>query len=325
MFVPKNSRTSCRKTQHILAITHKTTMFLFSINFFLSSKMFRFAFAHIAVGIKLKQICYFYKICNELTIIKNKINIASDVVILTDHVGHVRQMCRYANIIHPDTNFKKIITKFYTSRYGKKENMKFAIANMHKWYLTSLTYDVILYMDIDVVFSPKMNLRVFENRVEWFVKSRYIISSTSDHESPINAGIIIFKPNATIFRKGMNLLKTNKFTKEYGFNNSFRPHELFKNRFTNTRMMKKNTWNFFHGDSDQGLFTLMYLNNNNYCHTGKKIRFHHYWSLFKPHNCRNFTNKIHVAENDLFCMNAIDIFQTSGSEKNCRHINQFIL
>ena len=96
------------------------------------------------------------------------------------------------------------------------------------------------------------------------------LSGTADHSSPINGGVLLLKPSRAVYEEGLELLRTRSFSGALGFNNSGSLQSALNMTMSalsvatsrsliRTYAYQANTWNFVNGESDQGLFTTMYM------------------------------------------------------------------
>ena len=104
------------------------------------------------------------------------------------------------------------------------------------------------------------------------------LSGMPDHSSPINGGVLLLKPNRTVYEEGLKLLRTRSFSTTTGFNGSGSLQRAlnatvmsptlsaaFRQRVARTVAYHTDTWGFVNGDSDQGLFTAMYMARGRFC------------------------------------------------------------
>ena len=161
----------------------------------------------------------------------------------------------------------------------------------------------VLYLDSDVDagwYIPSAGIlrrhRLGDKLAE-FAASPCRLCASPDHAAPMNAGIMLLKPNASDYREGLDLLRTRSFSRAEGFNRTGSLRKALnatlaalgprgREELTRTGGYSKDSWDFVCGDSDQGLFTTVYMARHarRFCvpkHPRRPV-VHHFWAGDKP-------------------------------------------
>jgi hypothetical protein len=120
------------------------------------------------------------------------------------------------------------------------------------------------------------------------------LSGTPDHSSPINGGVLLLKPNRTVYEEGLQLLRTRTFDATAGFNRSGSLRSAMnasmpalsgaaRRLAESTFAYQANTWDFVNGDADQGLFTAIYMARGRFCAPRhRRLCVQHFMAREKP-------------------------------------------
>lgn len=165
------------------------------------------------------------------------------------------------------------------------------VETLHKWEVLSLTRArVAVFVDLDVELLPQRSLALADpsataaaleraaapaRRVatEWAAllrcasSSNYSLLATPDHSSPVNAAIMLLRPDAALFREGIEVLHAaaaTPFDNELGWGRVGKPsvslpltdHAWYR-RPGHMEMLDKDTWRFVGAQIDQGFFFYM--------------------------------------------------------------------
>ena len=203
----------------------------------------------------------------------------AEVVVLTNNVSLVREECsvvgKLLRVLPFEANFSQLVDRWHASAHhnirggGLVRKNRAMKTNLLKWQYVGMTeYAVIYSSDLEV--DHFFNRSVMESHAnQWPLKLhrfRHMPSdllATGDFESPFNGCTFLLKPNRRLFQVGVQVLETLRFNLTHGFNLSGRPHDLLlardRVRFRLARAVQRNTWDFVGGNTDQGLFTYIYL------------------------------------------------------------------
>ena len=203
----------------------------------------------------------------------------AEVLVLTNNVSLVEQECAHIGaqlrVLEFDAAFAQTIQRYRASALHNvsgsvlcsKSHSTFA--NLRKWQYVSMTeYAVIFSSDFDVDFffnasAMALHAANWPLHLHRFRHSRLQLLATGCFESPFNGGNFLLKPSRRLYDIGVEVLETGRFNLSHGFNFSGRPraliHPLNAVRFRIARSIRKDTWDFAGGNTDQGLFTYIYL------------------------------------------------------------------
>ena len=168
--------------------------------------------------------------------------------------------------------------------------------NLFKWHLASLVmYDAILYADTDVDLLPVQTAwdaaASAHVRDQWAQTLPQLVRDPSvrlvgsaDWSSPINGGILLFLPSASLYEEGVRLLATAPFDVNRGWNYTGSPVQLLGpsarlRHVDNSTLMHAGrraliddlAWTFVAADIDQGFLVYMTLGRQSlmrYAHHG---------------------------------------------------------
>lgn len=108
-----------------------------------------------------------------------------------------------------------------------------------------------------------------------------------DFESPINAGVMLFKPSAATYRRGVDALTSMQWNLTHGFELAGSscaglPQKTMMNFKSNG--LRKCSWNFLGANTDQGLFWYVFgiLQHSVVRSRLKEYYVKHFWAYFKP-------------------------------------------
>ena len=157
-----------------------------------------------------------------------------------------------------------------------------ATTALAKWQLLTLTeYRAIFMVDLDVDMflqsagrppadprrAPGLRHTLVE-RYQQFLRSQTTLVASADYHSPINTGVMMLKPSTSTYERGLHTLEMGSFDFINGFDEvgppqqAFPWHKMTLNQslvFNESRMVKRNSWNFVGSAGDQGLFVYEFL------------------------------------------------------------------
>ena len=158
------------------------------------------------------------------------------------------------------------------------------MAALLKWqFVNLLQYRAVFFSDVDVDLflhsagrpPAASTSREAQLKKAWTTGLRLFLQSSAqqlvargDYHSPINTGVMLIKPNASIYARGVRVLQTFNHSWRQGFNRTGAPRDLLPltsmrsrmaRSINNTVMMMHNTWHFVGGEGSQGLFVYVYL------------------------------------------------------------------
>lgn len=179
-----------------------------------------------------------------------------------------------------------------------------------KWQIVGYTAaELIVFLDLDVELLPfhlsRPRSKTLASAADWHAllvcasKRNESMFSWSDHASPVNAGLMIVKPSTTLYRTGLEVLKSAVFNQTHGWELVGRPSvavpptdDAWRVQPGALRMFDRDNWVFVHAGLDQGFFFHMYRVRN---HMGADLRLscgaavgkgvtklHHYAAGSKP-------------------------------------------
>ena len=216
----------------------------------------------------------------------------AEVVVLTNNASLVRSWCsssaqgqarrRGFRVVPLDRALRPLIEGWsrmlnYSRASWFRSLSLHALYKLQLWRLTE--YRVLLYTDADVdpfLFSAGQppashrgeRERAFTVGLQSFLQSDVQLTASSDYHSPINTGVMLLKPNASLFARGLAILRRRQFDRERGFDAVGRPRDALSHfrrssemwRVLNhTRMLAANDWDFIGGHAGQGLFVYLFL------------------------------------------------------------------
>ena len=157
-----------------------------------------------------------------------------------------------------------------------------------KWQIFALDFDRVVYTDTDVdpYFAASYSRLDFTKAFHHVARmSGATMYGHPDHASPINTGLLVVTPNATLYEQGKDVVRRNRFNTTHGFDLLGAPQDtmLINEHTRHTVCVRENTWQFVGGDSDQGLFAhMMYVRKELTVLTPQHMDANHFWGWFKP-------------------------------------------
>lgn len=203
----------------------------------------------------------------------------AEIVVLTSNVSFVHEECtaaaEFLRVLPFNVQFTQLIDRWHASAEhnisggGLVRKHRAMRSNLQKWQYVSMTeYAAVYSSDLDVdhffnVSAMALHAMHWPIKLHRFKHMPLDLLGTGCFESPFNGGNFLLKPSRRIFELGVQVLETLRFNVTHGFNHSGRPHDLLlprdRVRFRIARAVAHNTWDFAGGNTDQGLFTYMYL------------------------------------------------------------------
>ena len=216
---------------------------------------------------------------------------ASEGVVLTNEIEYVRSLCHTS----PRPRVRSFDERLTNAVFSYRERFErllgnnktkplggVGIAALFKWQLVALTeYRAILATDLDVdlfLYSAgvppppytdagaRARLALKE-RVAAFLASPIDLLAAGDVHSPINTAVMLLKPNASTYRRGLRVLRQAGWSytlghggggAHYGTPRALIPWGVLPRHkagaINRSRMLKYNTWHFVASEGDQGLF-----------------------------------------------------------------------
>ncbi|KAJ1635335.1 hypothetical protein T492DRAFT_966542 [Pavlovales sp. CCMP2436] len=166
---------------------------------------------------------------------------------------------------------------------------------MLKWDIVRLTqYDVIFFTDTDALLQLTHSNQAAAAEHAWtvqydaFLRSPAQLVGGPDHNSPINAGVMLLKPSERVYREGLAAMRRG-WDADTGWEHAGLPIDIippdYKRVFASTNPLRANHWGAQdHGEYEQGLFTYMYLVHERAFVKAKFSNYTmtHYYGSFKP-------------------------------------------
>lgn len=170
-------------------------------------------------------------------------------------------------------------------------------------------YRAILYTDTDVdlgspvpsALTPTPAARkAWTAALQEFLDGPQLLAASRDAHSPVNGGILLIKPSESAYDFGVGVLRRRRFNVSHGFDLAGPPRQQMhagmvsrwargrmKRAYLASHMLRDNTWDFVGANSDQGLFSFVYLLklhalHQNRHHTKCAYRLRHFWGVGKP-------------------------------------------
>ena len=190
-----------------------------------------------------------------------------------------------------DTELDKYASIFASTH---KTNARMSLDyNFHKklffkWQIFTLDFDRVIFTDTDVdpyLGTSYSSVQFQRARKHVRLMPKGMMYGYSDHESPVNTGILVVRPNVTLYELGKQVIKRCKFNVTHGFDLQGPPRNtMLGNPYTaNTMCIKNNTWEFVGGDSDQGLFShMMFVQRELSVTYPLYMTSNHFWGGNKP-------------------------------------------
>ena len=161
-----------------------------------------------------------------------------------------------------------------------------AVYMMLRWVIFAMEREarVAVYLDLDVEIMPRLSALLAEMPgatrdsddlvtatgrdwaalVSCFDRSRqFALLSYPDHSSPVHGAVLIARPNMTLFKDGIALIRrtgaAGPFNLTLGWDSVGPPHEvvshddhIWRRRRGHTHLLDKDNWDFVNADTDQG-------------------------------------------------------------------------
>lgn len=241
-----------------------------------------------------------------------------DVGIVTDH--------EWENPIHACHHTFQIVPDDFTLNASLKYKAATDRIYFYKWTLVRLVqYNVIVFMDVDIDIV-NMNMNHILEHLHEFKKSEFIISGQNDWAVPLNAGLFAIKPSLTRFTRGINLVSNKYFVNNFNYLGP--PLSLFNTtkvypQFLQCKMIRSNTWNVVSGNTDQGLFSMLYVLQGN-AHYARHLRVGHFWWILKPfQQCRRWVSQVSDA-NEKYCQSIVGKWNNKSSSVCTKHFQSVL-
>ena len=149
-----------------------------------------------------------------------------------------------------------------------------------------------------------------------FVLSDCAIQATPDHSAMVHGGIMLIKPNRTLYDTAHAILRERAFNYTHGFEFKGSPQQVIlhpEKIVTKARGYWADTWKFVGGGSDQGLFSYLRTRVHLFAFDWN-IRVRHFWAADKPwrlFSCKRF---FHTASP--YCQDHLKKYQKKATP-NC--------
>ena len=237
------------------------------------------------------------------TFVERNATLQVDIGVLTYTRWNVSRECPGAKAVHADDNFTQAVQNIYREHNPKYSGnchlcqAKTASILVLKWVLVNLVaYDLVLFLDLDIDVDNMLttfHMTLLQNGILDFAKSNAAIAADSDWAVPINTGVMLLRPNASIYREGMALLRTGVFNTNNGLGHLGPPSSVKTNssedwklppRFASNRLTAQDTWNFASASGDQGLFAIFFhlRSPRRYWPDTWRVSVRHFWAGAKP-------------------------------------------
>jgi len=162
-----------------------------------------------------------------------------------------------------------------------------AVHMMLRWEIFAMDEaKIVVYLDLDVEVMPRWTSllllsqkpaasrdtdehvksigRDWMNLVICASRSRFSLISYPDHSSPVHGALLVARPNLSLFREGLALVRRT-VASGHGFNSSLGwdrlglPHDvvpatdhIWRRRRGHTHLVDQDNWGFVNGETDQG-------------------------------------------------------------------------
>lgn len=173
------------------------------------------------------------------------------------------------------------------SGYVHDSTMFKQLNNLKLHLLALAAYDVVCFADADVELMPYAEGSVAATSRAWVRVITNLLQDASvallgnpDGQSPLNTGVMLLKPNATLFADGVGVLRRCQFNRTHGWDHVGRPSSLrvepmllrahvgaanvgtvgamrlheARRWLQRTKAYRHDFWDFTSADCDQGLF-----------------------------------------------------------------------
>ena len=239
--------------------------------------------------------CGLVKWCYSAAALAKMPYLDAEVAILTNNATRVRTECHAdppPRIIPYSQSFMDVVKRWQRAMHNRTyrrpvrdglQNLPFSMATLGKWEAFARTeYRAILLTDVDmdIFFStsgqppaPGTGAAALLERA-WtisypaFLASRYQLVAQGDASAPVVTAVQLLKPSAATYARGVQTLRTLRWSGRGGFNETGPPQSLFNlsllpqhhaKAITRSGWWRKNDWHVVTGDGDQGLFTHVLL------------------------------------------------------------------
>jgi len=203
--------------------------------------------------------------------------------LLSEHLG----ACPAYGVQKTLLKWAALDPRIYTSRLGRPPIALFLDSDVDATWHSSVVAQIM---------SGRLNV---SQKLDAFVNDPSCQAvATPDRSSPMNTGVMVLKPSKSIYEEGLELLRTRVFTRRSGFNQTGSVRQALnttmsslaagaRRRIAYALGFKDDTWDFFCGDADQGLFTTMFMarGTGRYCapRLGTRVlSVRHFWWKDKP-------------------------------------------
>ena len=227
------------------------------------------------------------------------------------------QVCRNASGSCFDTNRSSFLFKDHLGPRRVND------VSLLKWQLVAhVEYDAVFFVDLDVDFAvpaapAPTHISDAALDGEWrlhlhrfLASERVSLIAATDFETPLNTGVMLLKPSAAAYDRGVRALRSMRWNLTHGFEHAGTPCALAPRALKETSWkmpaaafllgahdwwnvrnswgMKTCTWNFNGATTDQGLFAYVFLlldgrsalHVNNGDETIWRVK--HLWGPFEP-------------------------------------------
>ena len=117
--------------------------------------------------------------------------------------------------------------------------------------------------------------------------NRTQLVANPDFESPLNAGVMLFKPSAATYRRGVAALNTMRWNLTHGFELAGSPCDGVPKKAISAFAsygIRRCSWDFLGANTDQGLFWYVFavLRHSAARSRVKSYAVKHFWAYYKP-------------------------------------------
>ena len=222
-------------------------------------------------------------------------------------IGNVANVCPFPYTAIPLDqsliNLAKRFVSFHKTNRRMSTTTSFQFTMLVKLQMLALTqFDRIIYTDTDVdpyfLISNHKVAQLNKARAHLYSLESNVLLAESDHESPINCGILVLTPNLQTYNIALDILQKNRFNITHGFEFAGPPSTFLSNvpSTRGSRCVVKNTWEFVCSDADQGMFThLAYVRKLFHVRKMRFLPSVHFWGPIKPFKnpgCQHYTSHI---------------------------------
>jgi hypothetical protein len=225
-------------------------------------------------------------------------NNKTDVVVWTDNMPAVQQLCPHA-IIRPFDEAlgaaKLAFDQAMSRQRGLSSNVVCSYTLWKFQALRATQYSTVLFLDADVdmsfgcVHPSSTTLDQLPQYLREFESSSCLLRATPDHSAIVNDGVMLLKPREALYQEVLSILRAGRFNMSHGHELAGRPKETIEitkavNSVKRAMGYWKNTWNTVCAAGSQGLFAHLYLvRHRALCEPiDWWIRVRHFWGGEKP-------------------------------------------